>query len=178
MAEIRVVTTIYAPRERVFDLARSIDAHMVSTGKTQERAVDGVVSGLIGLGETVTWEARHFGIRQRLKVRITEFDRPVMFADEMVFGAFKSMNHTHRFVEVEGGTEMIDEFRYEAPLGILGRVAERVFLSRYMKRFLINRNRVLKEVGESEQWRGVLGEAECPPSARRVKEDLGDRPSI
>ena len=148
MVKIRLVTTIHAPRERVFDLARNIDAHMESTGKTKERAVDGVTTGLIGLGETVTWEARHFGIRQRLKVQITEFEYPAMFKDEMVFGAFKSMKHTHRFEEIPNGTEMVDEFEFKSPMGILGRVAECVFLRRYMEFFLIQRNAVLKEMAE------------------------------
>lgn len=156
MAEIRVVTTIHAPRERVFDLARSIDAHMDSASGTKEQAIDGVTSGLIGMDDTVTWEAKHFGVRQRLKVKITAFDYPVMFADEMVFGAFKSMRHTHRFVEVGNDTEMIDEFVFEAPLGVLGRIAEKFFLTRYMRRFLIERNRVLRDIAESDAWKKFL----------------------
>lgn len=148
MAKIRLVTTIHAPRERVFDLARDIDAHMESAGKTKERAVDGVTSGLIGLGETVTWEARHFGVRQRLTVRITEFEYPAMFADEMVSGAFKSMKHTHRFEAIEGGTEMVDEFEFVSPMGVLGRFVDWVFLRRYMERFIVQRNRILKEMAE------------------------------
>ncbi|NJM41916.1 MAG: hypothetical protein HC853_14760 [Anaerolineae bacterium] len=39
------------------------------------RAIAGVTSGLIGLGQEVTWRARHFGIWQSLTVRITEFQR-------------------------------------------------------------------------------------------------------
>tara|TARA_R110000868_G_scaffold411617_1_gene706152 strand:- start:235818 stop:236321 length:504 start_codon:yes stop_codon:yes gene_type:complete len=152
MVEISLTTFINAPQKRVFDLARSIDAHTASTSKTKERAVDGVTAGLIGSGETVTWEARHLGIRQRLKVRVTEYKRPIMFTDEMVFGAFKSMKHTHRFNPIEGGTEMTDELFFEAPLGILGIIIEQVLLGWYMKRFLVERNRVLKELAESDQW--------------------------
>jgi hypothetical protein len=59
MQEIRLSTLIYAPRERVFDLARSIDAHQVSATGTEERAVAGTTRGLIDLNDEVTWEARH-----------------------------------------------------------------------------------------------------------------------
>lgn len=156
MVIIKMVTTVYAPIERVFDLARSVDAHQASTAESKERAVDGVTTGLVGMGDEVTWEANHFGIRQRLKVRITDFDRPVMFADEMVFGAFKSMKHIHNFVEIEGGTKMSDEFKFEAPFGLVGKLAEWVFLKWYMNRFLKIRNRVLKELAESDQWSLVL----------------------
>ncbi len=63
MAILKLSTLIAAPRERVFDLARSIDAHQKSTGRTRERAIAGVTTGLIGLNEEVTWEAFHFGIK-------------------------------------------------------------------------------------------------------------------
>jgi hypothetical protein len=68
---IYLQTQINAPVERCFDLSRSIDLHMISTSYSEEKAVEGVTSGLIGQGETVTWEAKHFGIIQRLSSKIT-----------------------------------------------------------------------------------------------------------
>ncbi len=156
MPLIQLETKIEAPLERVFDLARSIDAHMASTGGTQEKAVAGRTSGLIELGETVTWEARHFGVRQQLTVRITAFDRPHFFADEMISGAFATMRHAHRFLPDNSGTLMRDEFHFSAPLGYLGWIAERLFLTRYMTRFLRVRGQVLKELAESEDWKRYL----------------------
>lgn len=157
MPTIHLKTMIDAPVERVFDLARSIEAHTHSTSRTGERAVDGRTSGLIGPGETVTWEAKHFGIRQRLTVRVTSFDRPTLFADEMTRGAFKRLCHTHRFSEVNGQTLMEDELQIEAPLGPLGWLAERLFLVRYMRHFLEDRNGQLKALAESDQWKQFLG---------------------
>lgn len=55
-------TRIGAPVEVVLDLSLDIDAHMASMAHSGERAIGGVTSGLIGLGEEVTWRARHFGI--------------------------------------------------------------------------------------------------------------------
>lgn len=89
MPVIRLETIIHAPLQVCFDVSRSIDLHMESTAETGERAIAGVTSGLIGLGEFVTWEAVHFGIRQRLTAKITEFEEPRLFVDEMVSGAFK-----------------------------------------------------------------------------------------
>lgn len=157
MPTIRITTLINAPRERVFDLARSIDADTVSASRSGERAIEGRTTGLIERGETVTWQARHLGVRQRLKVRITDFERPHRFADEMVSGAFKEMRHEHLFEMVDDQqTRMIDELRFQAPMGPLGRLAERFFLTRYMHRFLIERNRVLKELAESDHWARYL----------------------
>lgn len=153
MLVIRIQTSIAAPPERVFDLARSIDAHQQSAEGTQERAVAGVTHGLIGMGDEVTWEARHFGIKQRLTVRITEFERPARFQDIMVSGAFKSMKHDHEFVAQPPGTLMVDRFEFESPFGVLGRAVDRGFLSGYMRRFLVRRNQVLKKLAESEDWK-------------------------
>ena len=74
MALIQLTTRIAAPAERVFDLARSIDAHMASTSQSGEKAIAGRTSGLIEEGETVTWEAKHFGVKQRLKVKMTKVE--------------------------------------------------------------------------------------------------------
>ncbi len=150
---IELSTAIAAPPERVFDLARSIDAHQQSAGGTQERAIAGVTSGLIGMGGEVTWEARHFGVKQRLTVRITGFERPSRFQDVMISGAFKSMKHDHEFKAQPPGTVMVDRFEFESPFGILGWMGDRMFLGGYMRRFLVGRNRVLKQLAESEDWK-------------------------
>lgn len=152
MPTIELETVIRAPVERVFDLARSIDAHTASTSGTSERAVGGRTAGLIEFDESVTWEARHFGVKQRLTSRITEYDRPAMFVDEMVSGAFRAMRHLHTFDEEAGITTMRDAFFYTAPLGIPGRIAESLFLTAYMTRFIKRRNQILKEMAESDDW--------------------------
>jgi ligand-binding SRPBCC domain-containing protein len=156
MPVIELFTVIRAPRERVFDLARSIDAHQESARGTEERAVAGVTKGLIGLNGEVTWEARHFGVRQRLTVRVTAFDRPKYFQDVMNSGAFKSMVHDHTFAEHSAGTLMSDRFEFRSPLGIFGAMIDRVFLASYMRRFLVRRNEVLKQLAESAEWRRYL----------------------
>ncbi|RXZ82210.1 cell division protein [Paenibacillaceae bacterium] len=148
MPIIRTEMLIHAAVDRCFDLARSIDIHMASTARTKERAVGGVTSGLIEHGESVTWEAVHFGIRQRLSVKISEYDRPHFFVDEMIDGAFQRFWHEHRFIARGSSTLMIDTFDYTSPLGWLGRAADRLFLERYMRKFLVERNQYIKEAAE------------------------------
>jgi ligand-binding SRPBCC domain-containing protein len=144
MPKIEFFTTINAPIQKVFDLARSIDLHMESTKQTGEQAIAGKTSSLIELGETVTWRAKHFGIWQTLTSKITEFDRPNYFVDEMVQGTFKSIRHHHYFSNVDGRTLMKDVFIFESPLGILGRLLNWLVLTRYMRNLLEKRNRVIK----------------------------------
>ncbi|WP_419180456.1 SRPBCC family protein [Bacillus salipaludis] len=139
---------IKAPIQVCFDLSRNIDIHMESTAYTNERAAKGRTSGLIELGETVTWEATHFGIRQQLTSIITEFDPPNSFVDEMVSGAFKRFRHEHTFELVDDGTLMTDKFDYTSPFGPLGRLADVMFLRSYMERLLLRRNEYIKSNAE------------------------------
>lgn len=153
MPVLRLFTSIAAPPDRVFDIARSVDVHQTSLTHTNERAVGGVTSGLMALGDEVTWEARHFGITQRLTVRITSFERPIQFQDIMVAGAFKRMIHDHEFIAQASGTLMADRFEFESPLGILGWFFDRIVLRNYMCRLLCRRNEVLKHLSESDNWK-------------------------
>lgn len=150
MLKIIIHTLIHADRKRVFDLARSIDLHQISAEQTKEKAIAGRTSGLIEFNETVTWRAKHFGFYQQLTVKITEFDAPNYFVDEMVQGAFKSFKHTHTFEEIPEGTIMTDVFHYQSPFGVLGRLADFLFLKKYMKRFLEKRNEVIKAYTEKQ----------------------------
>jgi ligand-binding SRPBCC domain-containing protein len=144
---VRLVTLIAAPVERCFDLSRSIDLHLESMAASRERAVAGVTSGLIGDGEEVTWEARHFGRWWRMTSRITEYDRPQRFVDEMVRGPFATFRHEHLFeAEADGrGTYMTDTVDFRMPLGALVDRPTR----RYLRRLLTARNLTIKAHAES-----------------------------
>jgi ligand-binding SRPBCC domain-containing protein len=149
MPVIHLETLIEAPVELCFDLARSVDIHMASTNYTGERAIGGVTSGMMNLHDEVTWEAVHFGVRQRLTSRITAFDRPRMFTDEMQRGAFKYWRHIHLFEPRDEGTLMIDNADYASPLGLLGRIVDILLLERHMTRLLVTRNIHIKRVAEA-----------------------------
>ena len=79
-----------------------------------------------------------------------------MFVDEMVDGPFHTMKHRHIFQVKEGYTLMVDEFEYKSPLGILGKVADLVFLKSYMNKLLNQRNHILKNIAESSADRGSI----------------------
>jgi ligand-binding SRPBCC domain-containing protein len=156
MPEIKLETIINAPIERVFDLARSIDLHAKTLSHTNEKAIAGVTRGLINLGETVTWEATHFFVRQQLTSKITVCERPNRFSDTMVSGAFDRFDHDHFFETINGKTVMRDVFDYDSPLGFLGNIADFLFLENYMKDLLRMRNETLKQIAESDDWKRFL----------------------
>ncbi len=156
MPRIELETEIKCSLEICFDLSRSIDLHKISTAKTNEQAIAGTTQGLLNLNEWVTWQATHFGIRQKLTSQITAFDRPNYFKDEQIKGAFKSILHEHIFKVVGDKVMMTDVFEFQAPFGSLGRLFNQLILTRYMRKLLVDRNRVIKEFAESDKWKLVL----------------------
>jgi ligand-binding SRPBCC domain-containing protein len=151
MPTIHLTTTIKAPIERVFDLARNLDLHKISTGNSKEEAIGGKTSGLINEGEEVTWLATHLGVRQTLTTMITKMERPSYFQDVMKKGAFKKMMHDHIFEQQGDFTIMKDVFYFESPAGILGQLFNAVFLQRYLQNLLEERNVVIKEYAELDK---------------------------
>lgn len=136
-----------------YALKLDVQLHVASAQQTQERIVAGRTSGRLEVGELITWEARHLGMRQRLTVQVTAADPPWHFRDEMRRGAFKSMSHDHYFEPLEGGraTRMRDIFAFESPGGIIGQWFNQLFLTAYMTRFLLARNRLLKQQAEAKR---------------------------
>lgn len=161
MVQLITLTLIRAPLARCFDLARSVEVHLQGNVHFGEQAMaeGGITSGLVGLGQSVTWRARHFGVSQRLTSEITAFEPPGYFQDTMRRGAFRSMQHDHYFRAISPyETEMRDVFRFSAPIPVFGRLAEWLVLTRYMRTLLTERNAVVKQVAESNEWRKYLKE--------------------
>ena len=138
MIQIELSLQIHAPLERCFDLARSIEVHLLGAEQTGEMVEQGgVTTGLMGIGDSVRWRAKHLGLWRHLTSRITALERPTYFQDTMTQGAFRSMQHDHFFQYVAPEvTEMRDRFRFSAPIPGVGWLVEQLILRRYMRQFL------------------------------------------
>lgn len=148
MTTIHLKTKINASKQIVFDASRNIDIHQQSASPSKEKAVAGVTSGLINVNETVTWRGKHFGFYITHKSRITAMNFYDYFVDEMEKGKFKSFKHEHFFEEENGFTIMKDKLQYETPFGIFGKLFDILFLEKHLTNFLLERNKVLKDVSE------------------------------
>lgn len=156
MAKIILHTKISAPVVRCFLLSLSVDLHKGSTAGTNEKAIAGVTSGLMNLNDTVTWEAKHFGVVQHFTSKITSYQKPNYFVCEMQKGAFKKFHHQHTFESDGLDCIMTDELDMEAPFGIIGKVVTALVLKGHIKKFLIIRNNFIKRVAEGEAWQEYL----------------------
>lgn len=149
MPQIVLETVINAPAEKCFDLMRDVRLHTKTVARTHESAVAGVTEGKIGLGQTVTFEGTHFGMRQRLTVKVVEFEPLRLFVDEMTEGTFRSFKHIHEFSPAEGGTLMRDTVIWTSPFGILGRIVDKLILERHLNELVTSRNAMLKQIAEN-----------------------------
>ena len=148
MPTIILKTTINAPIEKCFDLSRSIDLHLESMKNSDEKAINGRLTGLIELGEQVTWQAKHFYLSFKMTSQITAMAKPGYFIDEMINGPFKKLHHKHQFIFLNTQTEMTDIFEFKSPFYLFGWLVDFLFLKRYMRKLLTERNNIIKLVAE------------------------------
>jgi ligand-binding SRPBCC domain-containing protein len=110
-----------------------------------ETMIEAPAGGTFTEGTTVTWRARHFGIPFRLRSVVYDIDPPHGFRDRQVSGPFGSFWHEHVFEEHPQGTLMRDTITFRSPLGLLGRMVDRLFMREYMRRIIAERNAVLAQ---------------------------------
>lgn len=159
MRVIELATFIHADINTCFDLSRSIDLHTLSTAKTKEKAIAGKTSGLIGMNESVTWQATHFCIRQQFTSKITAYNRPFHFRDEQQKGPFRLFVHDHFFSKADNGaTLMKDILRFQSPAWLLGNLVDRLVLTGYLKQFLAERNDMIRHFAETGEGTGLLAQ--------------------
>ena len=151
MSTIVLETRMQAPAEICFDLMRDIRIHTETTAQTGERAVAGVTDGMIELGQTVTFEGKHLGLRRSLTVKVVEFDRPRRFIDVMIAGPFKSFVHIHEFVPTDLGTLIRDTLIWESPFGVVGKIFDKLVLERHLRNLVRTRNAALKAIAEEPE---------------------------
>jgi len=151
MLVLTATIEINAPAERCFDLTRSVDVHVASSGLIDGQAIAGRMSGLSELGDETTWSARFFGIRFHLVCEITELIRPESFADVMKKGLFHRFAHRYTFLaETPGRTRLTDELTFESPCGVAGRWFDQWVIGPRFQKLLHHRLEYLKRVAEQD----------------------------
>jgi len=141
--------TIAASQEEVFDLCRSVDFHVEAARTIKARAIGHRTTGLATLDDQTTYSAAFFGMRFRLTTRITSFEQPRYFKEELVKGLFKKFSHHYRVSETNEGTLLEDCFTFVSPLGWVGRLWDKFVLERVMIRVQNERLDAIKRKAEA-----------------------------
>jgi ligand-binding SRPBCC domain-containing protein len=156
--QIERTINIAAPLSAVFTFCADIRNHgRIAPPQTREQLLD---PGDIPLqvGSVVKFRARYGGLYWTLSSRITAFEPPeapgmsdACFRDEQVRGPFSFWKHDHLFSALPNGeTCVTDRFQFAAPLGPLGRIAERLWLKREMRALMVHLQDTAKRIIETE----------------------------
>ena len=156
MPTIHLTTFIAAPADVVFDLSRHLKIQKETLSKYKGEAIAGTRVGLVNKDEIITYRGRHFFKKRMLRVKITDMEKAQRYIDEQIMGDFKMMKHEHHFKACENGTLLIDLFHFETKFGVLGQWFNNLYLTKYLKRLLEERNNKIKEYAESGKWKKLL----------------------
>jgi ligand-binding SRPBCC domain-containing protein len=72
------------------------------------------------------------GIPMYWMTEITHVEDKKFFVDEQRFGPYSMWHHQHHFREIPGGVEMTDIVHYKNPLGLIGRLANTLFVKKQL----------------------------------------------
>lgn len=156
MPFIHLTSFIAAPRDRVFDLCRSINLQKASMKEYNGSIIDGKMTGLLEVTDSVTWTMRLLMKQRVLRIGTTKLSRPEFYVDEQEKGDFKLLKHEHFFKEADNGTIMIDQLHYEISKGLIGKMIDHLYLENYIKVLLEKRNLLIKQVAEGNLWKQYL----------------------
>ncbi len=97
-------------------------------------------------GTLIDYRLSLFGVPFGWRTRIERFEPETSFVDTQLRGPYRLWRHTHEFVEVSGGTRMLDRVEYALPLGPLGRIARTLFVRAMLERIFDYRFKSVAEI--------------------------------
>jgi len=123
---------------------------------------------VIAEGTYIEYRLRLFGISFSWLTKIVRWDPPQEFVDMQVRGPYKQWIHTHRFVQVNGSTQIFDMVHYQLPLFPWGELAyplvhlqlRRIFAYRQKTIWKILDNggaQTRKNAGDFSAWKQLQG---------------------
>ena len=92
------------------------------------------------------------GIKMNWVTEITHVKEKEYFVDEQRSGPYSIWHHEHKIEPVEGGVLMTDIVSYKPPFGILGSIANSLFIKKQLEEIFEFRRKALIEIfGEMEE---------------------------
>jgi ligand-binding SRPBCC domain-containing protein len=86
------------------------------------------------------------GIPINWVTEISHIRKPYFFIDTQLSGPYKLWHHQHLFKEVKNGIEMEDIVHYKLPFGILGNIANFLFVKKQLEGIFNYRQKILSEI--------------------------------
>lgn len=97
-------------------------------------------------GMIITYKLRPMlGVPVSWMTEITHVEDHEFFVDEQRVGPYKLWHHQHHVREIEGGVAMRDIVTYQPPLGILGGIANSIFIKKQLQSIFNYRSAALEQ---------------------------------
>lgn len=98
-------------------------------------------------GQIIEYTVRPMlGIPVYWMTEITHVENQRFFVDEQRVGPYSLWHHQHHFRVTEKGVEMTDIVHYRPPLGIIGGIANRLFIKKKLKEIFTYRSAVIQDL--------------------------------
>jgi ligand-binding SRPBCC domain-containing protein len=85
------------------------------------------------------------GIKLDWMTEITHMKEYQYFVDEQRIGPYSMRHHQHKIEPIEGGVLMTDIITYQPPLGIIGSIAQNLFIKRQLQKIFDYREFALEK---------------------------------
>ena len=143
---LRACATLHAPIDYVFDFF----SKPANLGLMTPAAMAFRISSMpasIKQGDIIDYTLRVAGIPLRWRTVIEHWDENRLFVDAQARGPYHAWWHEHHFAPAQEdpqGTIMEDRVYYAPPLGILGRVAQRLFVAGQLREIFAFRSQAVR----------------------------------
>ena len=151
---MKFVCDINAPLEKVWAYYDTIDSLFKLTPPDTKARLDGPPVPM-RVGVVYKLKLRRMGIPlPTWHAEIIAYDPPRLFADRQVpgKGPFKAWEHRHSFDALpDNRTRLTDEVTYTPPFGVLGKIADALFIRRDIEKMFAYRHKITRETLEAKE---------------------------
>ena len=132
---LKTIQTIPAPLEKVWQFFSSpANLKDITPGNLGFKVISSHHGEKIYAGQIIEYKVSPvLGIPLYWMTEITYMEEGKYFVDEQRFGPYSLWHHQHHFKAIDGGVEMTDIVHYKVPFGILGDIAQRLFVKQQLK---------------------------------------------
>lgn len=97
-------------------------------------------------GTLIDYQLKIRGVPAKWRTLISKWNPPHQFMDSQLKGPYRRWEHTHSFVELKGGTLLLDQIVYNVPLKKIGNLFAGFIVKKDVETIFSYRKKIIKEI--------------------------------